>query len=123
MVIDVSFHAKELRPHVKRIEDGERLATEKTHHVMSRKGFQKEKLRRAGEGFDSSAFRYKKFILYALREQMFLTNCDPFLTSRDAAVQMAQPISTKYSKKIEPSVREWAVRSKKENVFWNVHDS
>lgn len=45
VMFDVSFEAKELHRHVKRVEDCKRLATEGNRNALSREGPQNEKLR------------------------------------------------------------------------------
>lgn len=69
VVLDVSFDAKKLRSHVKTVQDYECLAAEKTHHTLSREGFQKKKLRKACESPDAHAFLYKKNTLDVLPQQ------------------------------------------------------
>lgn len=69
-MFDVSSDEKRLSRHKKTIEDRKRLASEETHDALSREKFQKENLKRAGEGLDSGAVHYKKNILIGLQTQI-----------------------------------------------------
>lgn len=58
-MFDVSSDAKKLRWHRKRVEDCQRLTSEKTPDALSREDFQKEKPKKAAESPDASAVLYK----------------------------------------------------------------
>lgn len=60
IMFDVSFEARGLLWQVKRVEDCESLATEKTHNAWSGEDSQKDDLRRAGESAVASVVHYKK---------------------------------------------------------------
>lgn len=55
VVFGVSSDEKERCRHVKRVEDCERLFTERAHDALSAEGLQVGKLRRAGKGPNASA--------------------------------------------------------------------
>lgn len=68
VMFDVSADAKELRRHVRRVEDGHRLGTERSRNALNGEKIQKETMKRAGGGPDCSALLYEKSILTVLEE-------------------------------------------------------
>lgn len=66
VMCNVFFDAQELRCIVKRVEESERLATERTDGNLNWEKFQKEKLKRASEESESSAVNCKKNVLNLL---------------------------------------------------------
>lgn len=68
-MLDVSYNAKELRRHVKRVADSKRILTEKTHEALSRQEFQEEKVWIERKGPGESADSYIKNNPNVLREQ------------------------------------------------------
>lgn len=96
-----SIKKKTIVGNVKRIADCDCLDTEKTHDALSREGFRKEKIKRAGKGPDASAVLLEKSGISALRGRMLSTESDSFFTSEDAPAGMAHPVPTKYSETVE----------------------
>lgn len=66
-LMDVLFNvlsdAKELRQHVKRVDERKCLATVRTHDALRREKFLEKTLSTAGKGLDSRAALYKKILL------------------------------------------------------------
>lgn len=56
----LSFDANRFRRHMEKVEDCKLLVAEKTDDALSRRGFQNEELRRAGEGPKANGVLYKE---------------------------------------------------------------
>lgn len=75
---ELSFHSKQLRWHVKTVQDCKFLVTERTQDALSGKEIQKKKLKRAGESPDASGIHYTKSTGNVLRDQMLPTKSFSF---------------------------------------------
>lgn len=91
---------------MKRVENCQFLATERTQGALSRKGFQIEKLRRAGKGPDLNVLICKKTFGMFYESRWYHPHLIPSFTSEYVPVKMGLSVSTKYSKTIKQTVRK-----------------